>query len=384
MTRGTFVGACLVVGLAAAAGRAEAQSVRVAGFSPSANGFQFDNRFPSGPDWTIPVAGVNVPIGNASQGLCGGMAFAVRDYWQSGFHVPLSAVTPVNGSPLFNYIAGRLLNSLSPSAVARDYALQASPFDSDRQSTMVSEWPRIKADLDAGVLSPITLIRLRFNVDPFRLGENHQVLAYGYDLAAGGTLVTLHIYDPNHGDRDNITVTVNFAGTPTASQSSGELVFSFFRVDYAPKPPLPTQTWSNGFEGADADAWWIAGSGGIDGTTSNAHSGDDYGWVYAATGWNAVNTWVPLTPGHTCTMRAFVQTTADLLINVYMSMRSYPSNAILGEMHIPSFPGSAGYFRWDVDFTPDTSWGLFYTGLWGTGSATWLRVDDAIVVCQTW
>jgi hypothetical protein len=30
--------------------------------------------------------------------------------------------------------------------------------------------------------------------DPTQLGENHQVLAYGYDLK--GSLLTLHVYDP--------------------------------------------------------------------------------------------------------------------------------------------------------------------------------------------
>jgi len=51
------------------------------GFLPSTSGFRFANSFPHVPVRRIGIPGViSVPIGDASNGLCGGMAFAVRDY----------------------------------------------------------------------------------------------------------------------------------------------------------------------------------------------------------------------------------------------------------------------------------------------------------------
>jgi hypothetical protein len=43
----------------------------------------------------INIAGINVPIGDASNGLCGGMVFAVRDYFGSGLAIPNTASNPV-------------------------------------------------------------------------------------------------------------------------------------------------------------------------------------------------------------------------------------------------------------------------------------------------
>jgi hypothetical protein len=47
---------------------------QVAGFTPSANGFHFVNSWPSEPDIVVNVPALgNVSIGNASNGLCGGL-----------------------------------------------------------------------------------------------------------------------------------------------------------------------------------------------------------------------------------------------------------------------------------------------------------------------
>ena len=70
----------------------------VPGFLPSASGFAFPNRFPRVPVRRIGIPGiVSVPIGDASNGLCGGMAFAVRDYFEAGSHRPGSATRRARG-----------------------------------------------------------------------------------------------------------------------------------------------------------------------------------------------------------------------------------------------------------------------------------------------
>ena len=77
-----------------------------------------------------------------------------------------------------------------------------------------------------------------------RLGENHQVLAYGYDRSDAGE-VTLRIYDPNHGPRDDLTMTFNPdapPGTGSVCYSTGECVRGFFHTPYRrrrPGGPLP-------------------------------------------------------------------------------------------------------------------------------------------------
>src|SRR5262245_6569328 len=95
--------ACVVVAMVMASGNAHAQSVRVPGFLPTENAFQIGNNWPAVPYRVINVAGFNVPIGKASNGMCGGMVYAVRDYYESGFHIPLRGTLPTG--TLFDFIA---------------------------------------------------------------------------------------------------------------------------------------------------------------------------------------------------------------------------------------------------------------------------------------
>ena len=49
------------------------------GFLPSRNGFAFANDFPHVPAKTIDLVVTKVPLGDASNGLCGGMVYAALD-----------------------------------------------------------------------------------------------------------------------------------------------------------------------------------------------------------------------------------------------------------------------------------------------------------------
>src|SRR5262249_25444230 len=77
--------------------------------------------------------------------------------------------------------------------------------------------------------------------DPFQLGENHQVLAYGYDLV--GTDLTIRIYDPNFPDVDNATISLNIGDpshTTDVHRSHGsQPIYCFFAVDYTFVVPPP-------------------------------------------------------------------------------------------------------------------------------------------------
>ena len=216
----------------------------VVGFLPSTNGFHFSNSsFAEVPDLHLglPVIG-DVPIGNAQNGVCGGMAFTVRDFFESRAPIPPDTVAPSAGQ-LFDYIVMRLFDSFnaqSPGTGIPRYLQLMDPgmADGARATVMITEeWPKVKADLDQNSLSPLALIEV-LSTDPGDLGHNHQVLVYGYDevVTALETTVVMHIYDPNFPGDDTVTITLSF---PVA-QTSATVVHSkhgglhcFFQQIYA-------------------------------------------------------------------------------------------------------------------------------------------------------
>jgi hypothetical protein len=226
-------------------------SVRVPGFTPQASGFRFANHFPHVPLRSIGIPHVvAVPIGDASNGLCGGMAFAARDYFELGRTPPTDTTAPGSG-PLYDYLVQRLLDSFGLPAGPVRYLDLMNPALPDGETWLSrlritphgrawrmvqQEWPKVQTDLDAGRPSPLGLVKVK-SIDPFQLGENHQVLAYGYDLDGGR--LTLHIYDPNWPGRD-VAMTLWIADPNRSiivAYDPPSPVHSFFRVDYARATP---------------------------------------------------------------------------------------------------------------------------------------------------
>jgi hypothetical protein len=225
----------------------------VPGFLPSTSGLGFANDFPSVPVRRIGIPGVvGIAIGDASDGLCGGMAFAARDYFEAGRPPPAEAEPPSQG-PLFDYLVERLFASFDlPLGPAR-YLKLMSPLLPDGESLwsrlglaphgrawrMINEeWPRVRRDIDEGHPSPLGLVRVKSH-DPLDLKRNHQVLAYGYELSE--RTLTLHLYDPNHPGRDDVRLSLGVTDiTRPASVRTlpgGPPVFAFFRVTYRPATP---------------------------------------------------------------------------------------------------------------------------------------------------
>jgi hypothetical protein len=234
-------------------------SPAVPDFAPSTRGLHFPNSFPAGTpalggipaSITIPGFGA-IPVNDASNGLCGGMVFAVRDYFEAGQTPPTDTSPPDSGTPLFRFLVQRLIDSWSlPTGVLRylylmnpglpDHETWFEPWAHGRGWIMTEqEWPKVRADIDGGRLSPLGLIR-RKSWNPMDLSHQHQVLVYGYDLVAG--VLTLDLYDPNNPDRDDVTMTVSLqdAGRRAVAYSPPDEqfpeVFCFFRVPYSPKRP---------------------------------------------------------------------------------------------------------------------------------------------------
>jgi len=194
----------------------------VPGFLPSTRGLRFANHFPPGPTVRFgPIDPRWIGIGDASAGLCGGMAWYVRERFEARLPAPPDTEAPANGSPLFRALVRRQVRSLDWLRVPlRFWWMGAmSPERAARRSRVI-EWPRIRADIDAGRLAMTGLVR-HTGVNPFHLTRSHQVLAFAYEIesAGAGDAVTLRIYDPNWPGRDDIAVTLDAAGV---RQSSGE------------------------------------------------------------------------------------------------------------------------------------------------------------------
>jgi hypothetical protein len=223
------------------------QTVRIPGFSPAANGFRFANDFPKVPMIALPVPGMHLGLGDASNGLCGGMTLSSADLYTAKRPPPEDQVAPGSG-PLFDYLVGRAFDSFDlPDGPAR-YLLWMGLPDQDALfgihglawRTMTQEWPAVRADLAAGRPTPLGLIRTR-SFNPKDLGLNHQVLAYGYDLDQAAGTASIAVYDPNHPQDGTVTIGITVASPPERSTFryvDGELpVRGFFRTAWRPHDP---------------------------------------------------------------------------------------------------------------------------------------------------
>src|SRR5436305_14716185 len=95
----------------------------VADFVPSVNGFRFTNSFPHEPDVRLDLGPAGtIGLGDASQGICGGMAFAARDYYEARLPIPDIDSPPASGTPLFGYLVERLLDSFDVPGGVLKYA----------------------------------------------------------------------------------------------------------------------------------------------------------------------------------------------------------------------------------------------------------------------
>lgn len=227
---------------------------QVEGFLPSTRGFRFANRFPPGPTVRLGAFDPRVlGIGDAAAGLCGGMALTIRDLFEAGIEVPPDDVPPESGSPRFVALVRRQVQSLDWLRVPlRYFDLQALRPDPPtpwsrrlgrlpaRVQSIDVEWPRIRADIDAGRLPVTGLVRAR-GLSPMALTRNHQVLAYAYEDHPDA--LTIRVYDPNHPGRDDVALRATFLADPALpperrvalAQSTGEPLLGFFRQPY----PMP-------------------------------------------------------------------------------------------------------------------------------------------------
>lgn len=231
-----------------------ATRVSVPGFRPSANGFRFTNSWPHDPLRRINLRIVDVPIGDASNGLCGGMVFAARDWFEARRPIPPVSVAPDEGDPVRAFIVDRLIDSFDLPAGVLPYALYmrthfpghdgdglaAVGASTSRASVLArSTWPAIKRTIDGGHPCPLGLVMV-VSDDLHDLKHQHQVLAYAYRVS--GTQVVLWVYDPNSPGDDGITISFDTARTNATIavthnvDADGPLVCAFV-PRYSPRTP---------------------------------------------------------------------------------------------------------------------------------------------------
>lgn len=222
-------------------------SPQVAGFSAAAQGFAFPNAFPAVPLRRVSIPGIGeLTLGNAANGLCGGMAFAACDYFLApGVQKPAETQPPAEGTPLFKYLVDRLVDSFNlPIGIARYCEWMALPDNNVDGVTGVADrtrsgWTDVRRVLDGGIPAPLGLIRVH-SANLGDLGRNHQVLAYGYVLDPPSSL-TVELYDPNHpGAAVSLSCDLDSANPLNLTYSAGEPTRAFFLTDYTPRrPPDP-------------------------------------------------------------------------------------------------------------------------------------------------
>jgi hypothetical protein len=191
------------------------------------------------------------------------MVATVRDMFEAGIAPPDDVDPPANGSRRFRAIVRRQVESLDWLRVPlRFYDLQAARADPPRGFSAAlgreparivavrDEWPKIRADLDAGRAPIVGLVRVA-GWSLRLLTANHQVLAYAYDEDAAG--FRIRVYDPNHPGRDDVELRIVVApddGRPARerihlAQSTGEPLMGFFRQP-DPPPPASLAAWRPG------------------------------------------------------------------------------------------------------------------------------------------
>ena len=235
-------------------------SVRVPDFEPEINGFHFANSFPHSPLREFRLGDIaTLDVGDAANGLCGGMSFSAGDLHRANRLPPADTSPPAAGTPAYRYIVDRQITSfddgrvplrfyglMDPNRPARESILStlAGWVRLDRHSrtwVMIhQEWPQIRTDLDGGRLSMLGLVRV-VGLDPNLLGHNHQVVAWGYDLV--GSALSIRIYDPNWPGDDSVTISLDISdergmAAPVWSKPDAPL-FCFFRAPYTPADPTP-------------------------------------------------------------------------------------------------------------------------------------------------
>lgn len=215
------------------------------GFRASSHGLMFANAFPHTPGIHREVAGFDVDLGDAGNGMCGGMVYATLDLFLAGMPRPGTGAAP-NRGPLFDYIGERLVDSFElPTGFLRyGHLMHPDTSVQERVRTMNEAFEQVRGSLDSAAARPVPLGLVTIeSPDITRLGKNHQVLAVGYETI--GDRVRIHVYDPNYPGDDTIAIeyvrheqpALGGAARLTQGRIFVKTIYTFFVPAYAHRQP---------------------------------------------------------------------------------------------------------------------------------------------------
>lgn len=226
-------------------------------FIPTRDGFRFPNLF-SG--FMLPFSIPFVPPKvNSYYGLCGGMSAAAYDFLLAGRKTPETKEVPKTGSVFQRYLFRRAIDSFAMGESVLQFARWMALPDSGPNGTFaltLGEYQEIHDLLDQQRLTPLGLIYQKgegAREIAQNIWNNHQVLAYGYQQNADGSM-DVRIYDPNEPDNDDVILHAEKVqvgeseGKPLYGLSTVErgkrravlaeqMVYGFFRMPYQPVEP---------------------------------------------------------------------------------------------------------------------------------------------------
>lgn len=142
----------------------------------------------------------------ATEGRCGGMAFAALDYYFENITVPdftakdfPDSDVPPDTHPLAKYIYSRQIDSMIKGRRGAKDGWKFLRWTQQSTETLIkktidNEIPKVKQSIDKGKPVVLGLVKATQKRD---IGNNHQVVCFAYnDHPSGHT--DLYIYDPNH------------------------------------------------------------------------------------------------------------------------------------------------------------------------------------------
>lgn len=212
-------------------------------FDPDTQGFRFANTFSTN---------FLSEIDFRTDGLCGGMVFAVLDYLANpDVPMPTQDYPPAEGTVLREYIVSRQMNSMWDTNFTRWVDQLVNPFGSRNDEFyrwgLQDRLTELRREIDAGRMVPMALK----GCDEGCAGD-HVVLAVGYDIGGyrgdpniNANEVRITIYDPNFPGQlrtlspDPVDRVYRTWGPERGSARTGPYWRTWFPMRYSPaRPPV--------------------------------------------------------------------------------------------------------------------------------------------------
>ncbi|MFP3017718.1 MAG: hypothetical protein ACEY3E_02165 [Candidatus Tisiphia sp.] len=183
--------------------------------------FRFTNKFES-----YVIYWYGIPVGNAKNGLCGGMSLASILYYTD--------------PQLFTFVKNCQVASLTVKALFNYFRFMFTAKSTDAKE-LSNQYPIIMQTIDTDTPVLVGLIRAKasfFNPKTWlNIIQHHQVVAYKYILQE--KTITFHIYDPDSPGAD-MTITIDRDNLDITAIGWLNPIYTLFAIsfNYNKKPPV--------------------------------------------------------------------------------------------------------------------------------------------------